>query len=181
LAGRILTPEEAGIIATAITQERLQVVKRNQGSRCLGSPASKYITAAAAPLRAHGATVGALAVTDHGGGPFRDEDLRLLSTVATHAAIVPRMPGFSTRYGPARSSGRLPSTPWPKASRWLTKNGRVRRANRALADLLKRPLPAVIGLDLGAELAGRFSELTALFAAARTGVQRPGLSIHQTG
>jgi len=140
IVGRpILTPEEAGIIATAITQERLQVVEAKQGSRCLGSPASKYIPPPRHPCAPHEPTVGALAVTDHGGGPFRDEDLRLLSTVRDPTRpSSSRCPVFRRRYGPARSSGRLPSTPWPKASRWLTKNSRVRRANRALADLLKR-------------------------------------------
>ena len=45
-------------------------------------------SAAVAPLRAQGVTMGALAVADRQGGPFTTEDLWLLSTVATKASVV---------------------------------------------------------------------------------------------
>ena len=45
-------------------------------------------SAAVAPLRSQGVTMGALAVADRQGGPFTTEDLWLLSTVATNASVV---------------------------------------------------------------------------------------------
>src|SRR2546425_4882562 len=45
-------------------------------------------SAAAVPLRAHGVLVGTLVIADPRDGVFAPEDVRLLSTVATHAAIV---------------------------------------------------------------------------------------------
>ena len=45
-------------------------------------------SAAVAPLRAQGITMGALAVADRQGGPLSTEDLWLFSTVATNASVV---------------------------------------------------------------------------------------------
>jgi two-component system NtrC family sensor kinase len=178
LTGRTIPVAEAGIIARAIAQEQLQVVDPGSTdpdlSRLVGVEVE---SAAVAPLRAHGSTVGALIVADHPGGPFRDEDLRLLSTVATHAAIVLANARFFDLIRAGKEQWETTFDALAEGIAVADGHGRVRRANRALAELLRRPLPAVIGIDLGGELLGDNREVTALFAAARTGVQRAGLTV----
>ncbi|MBI4500711.1 MAG: GAF domain-containing protein [Gemmatimonadetes bacterium] len=177
LAGRTLQPDEAGIIAKAIAEERLQVIEPNPREALPRVAGFEVQSAAAAPLRAHGTTVGALVVADHTGGPFRDEDLRLLSTVATHAAIVLANARFFDLIRAGKEQWETTFDALTEGIAVADENGRVRRANRALADLLQRPLPSVIGLDLSAEVVGDSPDVSTLFAAARAGAQRAGITI----
>jgi transcriptional regulator with GAF, ATPase, and Fis domain len=88
LLGRKAKEDDAGLVRFAISRERIEVA---QG---VGAPTVDLIagttvrSAAVAPLRSHGVTMGALAVADRQGGPFTTEDLWLLSTVATNASVV---------------------------------------------------------------------------------------------
>ncbi len=168
-AGRHLSEAEAGLIGTVIGRERLEVVEAAPGlppPMIVGIPVQR---AAVAPLRAHSVTVGALVVVDRAGGPFRAEDLRLLSTVATHAAIVLANARFFDLIRAGKEQWETTFDALAEGIAVVDEAGRVRRANRALAGLLGKPLPAVIGLDLTAELAGASSELPSLLASARRG------------
>ena len=84
----VTEPSDTGLIRFAINRERIEVA---QG---VATPTVDLISgttvrsAAVAPLRSQGVTMGALAVADRQGGPFTTEDLWLLSTVATNASVV---------------------------------------------------------------------------------------------
>ena len=95
-------------------------------------------SAAVAPLRSQGVTMGALAVADRQGGPFTTEDLWLLSTVATNASVVL---ANSRLYEMVRRS----KEEWETAFNALAEGiavvgpgGAILRANRALAALAGR-------------------------------------------
>jgi two-component system NtrC family sensor kinase len=135
LQGRKAEENDAGLVRFAIGRERIEVA---QG---VGTPTVNLIagmtvrSAAVAPLRSQGITMGALAVADRQGGPFTTEDLWLLSTVATSASVVL---ANSRLYEIVRRS----KEEWETAFNALTEGiavvaptGAVLRANRALAAL----------------------------------------------
>src|SRR3989441_878905 len=88
LAGRAVAPSDPGLVARSLSRERLELVRSSSGepTRLLEDVAVD--SAAAVSLRAHGVVVGTLVIANPRGRAFAPEDMRLLSTVATHAAIV---------------------------------------------------------------------------------------------
>jgi two-component system NtrC family sensor kinase len=105
----------------------------------------KVHSAAVAPLKAQGMTMGALAVADRRGGPFTDEDRRLLSTVATNASVVL---ANSRLYELVRRG----QEEWETAFNALVEgialvgpDGAIQRANRALAAIVDVPAPELVG------------------------------------
>jgi len=88
LLGRTTEEDDAGLVRFSISRERIEVA---QG---VATPTVNLLagvtvrSAAVAPLRSQGVTMGALAVADRQGGPFTTEDLWLLSSVATNASVV---------------------------------------------------------------------------------------------
>ncbi len=88
LIGQVTEDPDTALVRFAIQRERIEVA---QGT---AEPSVNLIgglnvrSAAVAPLRSQGVTMGALAVADRQGGPFTTEDLWLLSTVATNASVV---------------------------------------------------------------------------------------------
>src|SRR5581483_11926877 len=163
---------DAGLVRLAIGRERIEAV---QGTT---SPSVNLIagitvrSAAVAPLRPQGVTLGALAVVDRRSGQFTTEDLWLLSTVAMQASV-------------AVANGRLiemlrrSTEEWETAFNGLAEGiavvdagGKVLRANRALAALAGSSEQALIGR----EFAGIVPEPEAareVVAAAHRG-ERPG-------
>jgi two-component system NtrC family sensor kinase len=175
LVGHTLSEADAAIVAAAIGQERLQVSDIRSGQ----PPWSSVVQvrqAAAAPLRAHGVTLGALIVVDRAGGAFRDEDLRFLSTVATHAAIVLANARFFDLIRAGKEQWETTFDALVEGIAVTDENGKVRRANRSLAELLGASLPAVIGLDLGSKL-GAPREVGDLFAATLQGASHPAITV----
>jgi len=88
LAGRAIGADDPGLVVRSLGRERLELVRSSGGepTRLVGDVQAD--SAAAVPLRAHGVVVGTLVIANPRGGGFAAEDIRLLSTVATHAAIV---------------------------------------------------------------------------------------------
>ena len=88
LIDQVTDDPESTLVRFAMQRERIEVA---QG---VGTPSVNLLgeltvrSAAVAPLRSQGVTMGALAVADRQGGPFTTEDLWLLSTVATNASVV---------------------------------------------------------------------------------------------
>src|SRR5690242_2678942 len=83
---RRIDPESSGLVLDAIIHERLEL--RPGGAPMDLFTGARAGAAVAAPLRAHGLTVGAIAVVDRKTGPFTPDDARLLTTAASHAAVV---------------------------------------------------------------------------------------------
>jgi two-component system, NtrC family, sensor kinase len=149
LLGQANEESESALVRFAINRDRIEVA---QG---LETPTVDLIgglmvrSAAVAPLRAQGITMGALAVADRrGGAAFTTEDLWLLSTVATNASVVL---ANSRLYEMVRRS----EVEWETAFNALTEGLAVvgqqctiLRANRALATIAEVPQAELVGRNL---------------------------------
>ena len=166
LQGRKAEEDDEGLVRFAIGRERIEVA---QG---VGTPTVNLIagitvrSAAVAPLRSQGVTMGALAVADRQGGPFTTEDLWLLSTVATSASVVL---ANSRLYEIVRRS----KEEWETAFNALTEGiavvaptGAVLRANRALAALAGLGESELVGRRFCETLFGTSEVVDELLSAA---------------
>ncbi len=169
LLGRTTEEDDAGLVRFSISRERIEVA---QG---VATPTVNLLagvtvrSAAVAPLRSQGVTMGALAVADRQGGPFTTEDLWLLSTVATNASVVL---ANSRLYEMVRRS----KDEWETAFNALTEGiavvgpaGGMLRANRALAALAETDEQALVGRGFCETLFGRNEAVDDLLGAARRG------------
>ena len=150
-------------------RERIEVA---QG---VGTPSVNLIgelavrSAAVAPLRSQGVTMGALAVADRQGGPFTTEDLWLLSTVATNASVVL---ANSRLYEMVRRSKEEWETTFNALAEGIAVVGpgdAVLRANRALATLAEMPESDLVGRSFGEVLLGTSEAVGTLIEAAHRG------------
>ena len=172
LRGQPVPSDGPGLIARSLGRERLELVHSAEGAPTRLIGAVEVAAAAAVPLRAHGVVVGTLVVAEPRGGVFPAEDVRLLSTVATHAAIVLANARFFELVRRAKDQWETAFDALSEGIAVVDEEGRIRRANRALAELLGAPVADVVGQDLGAALLGDSRTLGELLAAAR-GDQRP--------
>jgi two-component system NtrC family sensor kinase len=181
LAGRTMDDPDTALVRFAMTRERIEVA---QG---LGTPTVNLIggvtvrSAAVAPLRSQGVTMGALAVADRQGGPFTTEDLWLLSTVATNASVV-------LANGRLYEIVRRSKEDWETAFNALTEGIAVvgpgeliLRANRALASLVGLPEADLVGRRFTESLVGSSEPVTGLIAAAQQGERTPPLVVRLDG
>ncbi|HEX6105301.1 MAG TPA: ATP-binding protein [Gemmatimonadales bacterium] len=169
LLGLVTEPSDTGLIRFAINRERIEV------SQGVATPTVDLISgktvrsAAVAPLRSQGVTMGALAVADRQGGPFTTEDLWLLSTVATNASVVL---ANSRLYEMVRRS----KEEWETAFNALAEgiavvgpSGEVLRANRALAAIAETPESELVGRNFRDLLVGPSDAVTELIDSAYRG------------
>ncbi len=169
LRGRSIPGEDAGLVARSTGREHVQLV-RNSGpepTRIVGEV--EAAAAAAVPLRSHGTVIGTLVITDPREGLFAPEDIRLLSTLATHAAVVIANARFFEMVRRAKEQWETAFDALSEGIAVVDTQGLVRRANRALASLLGVPLPQLIGASLGDALLGKSHALIDLLAATRRG------------
>jgi len=169
LRGRSIPGDDAGLVARSTGREHLQLV-RNSGpepTRIVGEV--EAAAAAAVPLRSHGTVIGTLVITDPREGLFAPEDIRLLSTLATHAAVVIANARFFEMVRRAKEQWETAFDALSEGIAVVDTQGLVRRANRALASLLGVPLPQLIGASLGDALLGKSHALIDLLAATRRG------------
>src|SRR6266516_4813121 len=88
LRGRTIHSDDAGLLVRSTGREHLELI-RNSGTEPTEIVQGFQAAAAAAvPLRSHGTVIGTLLITDPREGMIVPEDIRLLSTLATHAAVV---------------------------------------------------------------------------------------------
>ncbi len=169
LAGRAIAPTDSGLVVRSLSRERLELVRSSSGepTRLLGDVAVD--SAAAVSLRAHGVVVGTLVIANPRDRTFPPEDMRLLSTVATHAAIVIANARFFQMVQHAKEQWETAFDALSEGIAVVDDHGCIRRANRALAAMLGAPIPAVIGCDLGEALLGPSPALVELLVAAREG------------
>ncbi|HET6578485.1 MAG TPA: ATP-binding protein [Gemmatimonadales bacterium] len=169
LLGQVTEDTETALVRFAMQRERIEVV---QG---VSTPSVNLIggltvrSAAVAPLRSQGVTMGALAVADRQGGPFTTEDLWLLSTVATNASVVL---ANSRLYEMVRRSKEEWETTFNALAEGIAVVGpgdAVLRANRALAALAEMPEAELVGRRLGEMLAGTAEAVDELIEAAHRG------------
>ena len=174
LKGQVVPPDDEGLVARSLGRDRFELVRDSAGgpTRLLGDLEAS--SAASVPLRAHGVVVGTLVVTDPRGGSFAPEDIRLLSTVATHAAVVIANARFFEMVRRAKDQWETAFDALSEGIAVVDEAGGVRRANRSLAEMLGGPLPKLIGVQLGQAL-GQSDELRAVLDAARRDERPPPL------
>jgi len=176
LRGQKVQRADPGLIARSTGHEHLELV-RNSGGAAGAAPtviAEGFDAAAAAavPLRSHGSVIGTLIITDPREGVFVPEDIRLLSTLATHAAIVIANARFFEMVRRAKEQWETAFDALSEGIAVVDDEGHVKRSNRALASLLGMPLQNVVGTRLGEALLGKPGILRDLLAATRRG-ERP--------
>jgi two-component system NtrC family sensor kinase len=169
LRGQVTEEADTALVRFAMQRERIEVV---QGSAVPSVNLIAGLTvrsAAVAPLRSQGTTIGALAVADRQGGPFTTEDLWLLSTVATNASVVLTN---SRLYEMVRRSKEEWETAFNALAEGIAVVGpgdAVLRANRALAALAEMPEAELVGCRLRELLPGAAEAVDELIDAAHRG------------
>ncbi len=169
LAGRAIAPDDPGLVVRSLGRERLELVGGSTGEPTRLLEDVVVDSAAAVSLRAHGVVVGTLVIANPRDRAFAPEDMRLLSTVATHAAIVIANARFFQMVQHAKEQWETAFDALSEGIAVVDDHGRIQRANRALATMLGAPLPAVIGRDLGEALLGPSPAPLELLVAARQG------------
>ena len=176
LRGQTIAADDPGLVARSTLHEHLELVRNSGGAKDGAAPPPMLIikgveaaAAAAVPLRSPGTVVGTLIITDPREGVFVPEDIRLLSTLATHAAVVIANARFFEMVRRAKEQWETAFDALSEGIAVVDDEGRVRRSNRALASLLNMPLQDVVGTPLGDALIGKPHALADLLAAARRG------------
>ena len=160
---------DAGLIGEAMGREQLELAERMDGEAPLLFADHRVDRTAIVPLRAHGVTVGAIALAGRADRAFTTGELRLLSTVATHAAIVLSNARLFEMVRAGRDQWETTFNALRDGLAVLDADNRIIRANRALGAMIQRSVPAVTGSVLGDALFGQAPELDDLLAAARAG------------
>ncbi len=177
LRGQKIQGDDPGLVARSTGREHLELI-RNSGGGPGGAGGGKptvivkgfeAAAAAAVPLRSHGSVIGTLIITDPREGVFVPEDIRLLSTLATHAAVVIANARFFEMVRRAKEQWETAFDALSEGIAVVDDEGRVQRSNRALASLLGMPLQNVVGTPLGEALLGKPNALQELLAATRRG------------
>src|SRR5258705_7556444 len=169
LRGQKIHGDDAGLLARSTGREHLELI-RNSGSEPTEIVKGFQAAAAAAvPLRSHGTVIGTLVITDPREGVFAPEDIRLLSTLATHAAVVIANARFFEMVRRAKEQWETAFDALSEGIAVVDDEGHVRRSNRALASLLGVPVPALVSTPLGDALLGKSQALAELLVATRRG------------
>jgi len=169
LVGQVTDDPETALVRFAIQRERIEVAQGGTTPSVNLIAGVTVRSAAVAPLRSQGVTMGALAVADRQGGPFTTEDLWLLSTVATNASVVL---ANSRLYEIVRRSKEEWETAFNALAEGIALVGpgdAVLRANRALAALAETSEAALVGRSFCESLPGTSAAVTALIEAAHRG------------
>ena len=174
LRGQRIPADDPGLVARSTAHEHVELVRNSPGSAGRAEPTVitsgvEAAAAAAVPLRSHGTVIGTLVITDPREGGFVPEDIRLLSTLATHAAVVIANARFFEMVRRAKEQWETAFDALSEGIAVVDDEGRVRRSNRAMASLLGTPLPNVVGTPLGDALLGKPHALLELLAATRRG------------
>ena len=169
LRGQKIPGDDAGLIARSTAREHLELIRNSGAEPTEIVKGFEAAAAAAVPLRSHGTVIGTLIITDPREGVFVPEDIRLLSTLATHAAIVIANARFFEMVRRAKEQWETAFDALSEGIAVVDDEGRVRRSNRALAGLLGMPLQNVVGTPLGEALLGKPNALHDLLAVTRRG------------
>src|SRR5881296_3313626 len=172
LRGQKIKGDDAGLVARSTGREHLELIRNSAAAPTVIVKGFDAAAAAAVPLRSHGIVIGTLIITDPKEGVFVPEDIRLLSTLATHAAVVIANARFFEMVRRAKDQWETAFDALSGGIAVVDDEGRVRRANRALASLLGMPLQNVLGTPLASALLGKSNALHELLAATRRG-ERP--------
>ena len=170
LQGRSMDMEGNSLILRAIATERLQAATDDPP----GSLAIEGVvvhSAAAIPLRAHGVTMGALLVVDRKYGGFTAEDFQLLSTVATHAAVVVANSRFFEMIRRGKEEWETTFNALVEGIAVVAPDGTISRANHALGTLLGVSTSSLVGRPFADTAVGTAESARLLIGGARDGAR----------
>lgn len=168
------------LVLRAITTERIEVSGLSEDTPPLLMPGHHAASGAAAPLRAHGLTMGVLAVADRRQGGYSTEDLWLLSTVATHVAVVLANSRLFEMVRQAKDEWETAFNALTEGIAVLDAAGRISRGNAALARLLDVPAPALLGRPFWSTVVGAAEGEGHLIDTARRGERPTPLTLPST-
>ena len=169
LLGQVSHEPGSAIVRVAIDRDRIEVAQNGDTSTVHLLAGLMVRSAAVAPLKAQGITMGALAVADRRGGPFTDEDRRLLSTVATNASVVL---ANSRLYEMVRRSEEEWETTFNALAEGIAvvgPDGAILRANRALAALVEVPERELVGQNFRELFSGAAEAVSGLIEVSYRG------------
>jgi two-component system NtrC family sensor kinase len=178
--GQTINPSPTSLIHRAASSDRIEVIGLEHGEGAELVPSVIVESGAAAPLRAHGLTMGVLAVANRRAGSFTAEDLWLLSTVATHVAVVMANSRLFELVRQAKEEWETAFNALTEGIAVLDSAGRVVRGNQALARLLDVPPPAVLGIPFWSRVVGEAEGEDQLVGAARRGERAEPYAIRST-
>lgn len=167
-AGSEVTAESPSLVLRAMSSERIEV-NRDSGEPLPLLPSLRADNAAAAPLRAHGLTMGVLIVANRREGGFSAEDLWLLSTVATHVAVVLANSRLFEMVRQAKEEWETAFNAITEGIAMLDGSGRITRANGALARMLDVPITALPGRAFWETVVGEADGGSLLISSAARG------------
>lgn len=170
-AGQEISGDAPSLMLRAMSSERIEV-NRDSGEPLPLLADFLAANAAAAPLRAHGLTMGVLVVANRRDGGFSAEDLWLLSTVATHVAVVLANSRLFEMVRQAKEEWETAFNAITEGIAMLDGAGRFVRGNGALARLLDVPGPALPGRPFWETVVGEGEGADRLIGAAGRG-ERP--------
>jgi len=169
LIGQVSDDPDTALVRFAMQRERIEVAQGVAVPTVNLIGGTTVRSAAVAPLRSQGVTMGALAVADRQGGPFTTEDLWLLSTVATNASVV-------LANGRLYEIVRRSKDEWETAFNALAEGiavvgpgDTILRSNRALAALAERPESELVGRPFTETLLGAADAVTQLIESSHQG------------
>ncbi len=169
LVGQVSHEPDSALVRIAIDRDRIEVAQDGNTPTVHLLAGLMVRSAAVAPLKAQGITMGALAVTDRRGGPFTDEDRRLLSTVATNASVVL---ANSRLYEMVRRSEEEWETTFNALAEGIAvvgPDGAILRANRALAALVEVPERELVGQNFRELFSGAAEAVSGLIEVSYRG------------
>ncbi len=175
--GQMISDAPATLVVRALSTERIEVAHEHDAEPTMLLPGHPIQTGSAAPLRAHGLTMGVLAVANRRQGSYSAEDLWLLSTVATHVAVVLANSRLFEMVRQAKEEWETAFNALEEGIAVLDGAGRVSRGNGALARLLDLPAPALLGRLFWSTVIGHPDGEEELLGASRRGERPPPLVI----
>jgi len=173
LDGQVVDEDERSILLQAIRHERIEAGERSGETRVHLAGELYGDSGAAAPLRAHGLTMGALLVADRRGGPFSTEDLWLLSTITTQVAVVIANSRLFEMIRQAKEEWETTFDALAEGIAVVDGRGCFRRTNHALARIVDVPAPALIGQPFWETVVGTGEASDPIRTAIREGRRHP--------
>ena len=180
LAGQVVDENERSLLLQAIRHERIEAGERSGDTRVHLAGAFYGESGAAAPLRAHGLTMGALLVADRRGGPYSTEDLWLLSTITTQVAVVMANSRLFEMIRQAKEEWETTFDALAEGIAVVDGRGCFRRTNHALARIVDVPAPALIGQPFWETVVGTGEAYDDLRAAIREGRRHAPMVLRST-
>ncbi len=177
--GMRVTTAQPSLTVRAVGSERIEVDNGGAEAAAL-LPGRVSGSGAAAPLRAHGLTMGVLTVAARSTGSFTAEDLWLLSTVATHVAVVLANSRLFEMVRQAKEAWETAFNALNEGIAVLDAEGRIVRGNGALARLLGLAGPTLIGQPFWSSVVGDAEGEDEMVGAARRGERPPSLTVRST-